>query len=106
MYSFAGALTLFSKLILCLVMIRRRHRGPPVAIDRTIIIPSEFRQRNAGSETPAGGTAPTRTSTGELRENQGIDSGKVYSQGITGDFKLDKGADFSPPRWQSEGPEL
>jgi hypothetical protein len=73
-----------SKLILCLVMIRGRHRGLPVAIDRAIIIPSEFRQRYAETESTAGGAAPARTLTGELRENQGIGTGTVYSQGSTG----------------------
>ena len=31
-----------SKLIICLVMLRGRHRGLPVAIDRAVMLPSEF----------------------------------------------------------------
>lgn len=43
-YSFSGALRPLSKLILCLVMIRGRHRVLPVAIDRAVILPFEFQQ--------------------------------------------------------------
>ncbi|KAF8320327.1 TrkH-domain-containing protein [Clavulina sp. PMI_390] len=42
-YSLAGALHPLSKLILCAVMIRGRHRGLPVAIDRAVMLPHEFR---------------------------------------------------------------
>ena len=38
-YSFSGALRPLSKLIICLVMLRGRHRGLPVAIDRAIMVP-------------------------------------------------------------------
>lgn len=31
----------FSKLILCAVMLRRRHRGLLVAIDRAVLLPSD-----------------------------------------------------------------
>ncbi|KAG0708602.1 cation transport protein-domain-containing protein [Suillus ampliporus] len=45
-YSFSGALKPLSKLIVCLVMLRGRHRGLPVAIDRAILLPSEFDMTN------------------------------------------------------------
>ncbi|KAG1824448.1 cation transport protein-domain-containing protein [Suillus subaureus] len=45
-YSFSGALKPLSKLILCLVMLRGRHRGLPVAIDRAVVFPSEFKKTN------------------------------------------------------------
>jgi len=38
-YSFCGAWHTGSKLILCAVMLRGRHRGLPVAIDRAILLP-------------------------------------------------------------------
>ncbi|KAH8828423.1 cation transport protein-domain-containing protein [Flagelloscypha sp. PMI_526] len=41
-YSFAGALKPLSKLIISVVMLRGRHRGLPVAIDRAILLPAEF----------------------------------------------------------------
>ncbi|KAL8722686.1 MAG: hypothetical protein Q9225_000853 [Loekoesia sp. 1 TL-2023] len=40
-YSFSGGWHKLSKLILCAVMIRGRHRGLPVAIDRAVLLPSE-----------------------------------------------------------------
>ena len=40
-YSLSGAFHKFSKVILLFVMIRGRHRGLPLAIDRSILIPGE-----------------------------------------------------------------
>jgi Trk-type K+ transport system membrane component len=40
-YSFCGAWHSLSKLILCAVMLRGRHRGLPVAIDKAIMLPSD-----------------------------------------------------------------
>ncbi|KAL9126333.1 MAG: hypothetical protein Q9217_004598 [Psora testacea] len=40
-YSFSGQWHVLSKLILCAVMIRGRHRGLPVAIDRAVLLPGE-----------------------------------------------------------------
>ncbi|KAG1782036.1 cation transport protein-domain-containing protein [Suillus placidus] len=51
-YSFSGALKPLSKLILCLVMLRGRHRGLPVAIDRAIMLPSEFEKTNDEPPVP------------------------------------------------------
>jgi Trk-type K+ transport system membrane component len=41
MYSFSGGWHTLSKLVLCAVMIRGRHRGLPVAIDKAILLPRE-----------------------------------------------------------------
>lgn len=40
-YSFSGGWHVLSKLILCAVMIRGRHRGLPVAIDHAVLLPGE-----------------------------------------------------------------
>jgi hypothetical protein len=32
----------FSKLVICAVMLRGRHRGLPVALDKAIMFPTEF----------------------------------------------------------------
>jgi Trk-type K+ transport system membrane component len=40
-YSFCGAWHTLSKLILCAVMFRGRHRGLPVAIDRAVLLPND-----------------------------------------------------------------
>jgi len=41
-YSLSGAFRPLSKLIVCLVMLRGRHRGLPVAIDRAVMLAAEF----------------------------------------------------------------
>ncbi|EED83408.1 predicted protein, partial [Postia placenta Mad-698-R] len=41
-YSFCGAFNPLSKLIICAVMLRGRHRGLPVAIDRAVMLPMEY----------------------------------------------------------------
>jgi len=38
--SLAGGLRTLSKLVLCAVMIRGRHRGLPLAIDRAVMLPN------------------------------------------------------------------
>jgi hypothetical protein len=40
-YSFVGAMRPLSKFIVCVVILRGRHRGLPLAIDRAIMLPSE-----------------------------------------------------------------
>lgn len=40
-YSFSGGLYTGSKLVLCLVMLRGRHRGLPVALDRAVRLPGD-----------------------------------------------------------------
>lgn len=40
-YSFCGTWHTASKLVLCVVMLRGRHRGLPVSIDRAILLPDE-----------------------------------------------------------------
>jgi Trk-type K+ transport system membrane component len=40
-YSFSGSWHVLSKLILCVVMLRGRHRGLPVAIDLAVLLPGD-----------------------------------------------------------------
>ncbi|KIK22690.1 hypothetical protein PISMIDRAFT_101958 [Pisolithus microcarpus 441] len=51
-YSFSGSLRPLSKLVIALVMLRGRHRGLPVAIDRAVMLPSEFKhaEENSGPQ--------------------------------------------------------
>ncbi len=44
-YSFCGAWYTGSKLVLCLVMLRGRHRGLPVALDHAVRLPGEHLHR-------------------------------------------------------------
>lgn len=39
--SLSGQFTVFSKVVVCLVMIRGRHRALPYALDRAIMLPSD-----------------------------------------------------------------
>ncbi|EIW72701.1 hypothetical protein TREMEDRAFT_11924, partial [Tremella mesenterica DSM 1558] len=41
-YSFSGELSTLSKLIMIVLLLRGRHRGLPVAIDRAILLPKEY----------------------------------------------------------------
>ncbi len=44
-YSFSGGLYPGSKLVLCAVMLRGRHRGLPVALDRAVRLPDDEMHR-------------------------------------------------------------
>jgi Trk-type K+ transport system membrane component len=65
-YSFSGAWHVVSKLILCAVMIRGRHRGLPVAIDRAVLLPGDNLERNEEEDHVI-----RKSKTFELRERQG-----------------------------------
>lgn len=43
-YSLSGGMHTLSRLIIIAVMLRGRHRGLPVALDRAVLMPSEFLQ--------------------------------------------------------------
>ncbi|KAI6163432.1 cation transport protein-domain-containing protein [Pisolithus thermaeus] len=49
-YSFSGSLRPLSKLVIVLVMLRGRHRGLPVAIDRAVMLPTEFNHAEESSD--------------------------------------------------------
>lgn len=57
-YSFCGTWHTLSKLILCVVMLRGRHRGLPVAIDKAVLLPGE---ENAQAEEDDGRIRIART---------------------------------------------
>ncbi|KAI9507993.1 cation transport protein-domain-containing protein [Russula earlei] len=62
-HSFSGAFRPLSKLIVCLVMLRGRHRGLPVAIDRAVLLPFEYRQF-LENDNPSSSTEMTRRRSG------------------------------------------
>ncbi|KAG5654350.1 hypothetical protein H0H81_004304 [Sphagnurus paluster] len=41
-YSLVGTMTKLSKLVIIIIMIRGRHRGLPVAVDRAVLLPNEL----------------------------------------------------------------
>lgn len=67
LYSFSGAWHTLSKLVLCAVMIRGRHRGLPVAIDKAIMLPSDklirAEEEDAQIRMERTATCPTRSRT-------------------------------------------
>ncbi|KAK4683982.1 Trk/Ktr/HKT type cation transporter, partial [Tremellales sp. Uapishka_1] len=50
-YSFSGELSTLSKLVMIAVMLRGRHRGLPVAIDRAIMLPQEYARLDRRDES-------------------------------------------------------
>ncbi|BGP28598.1 hypothetical protein JCM10296v2_000334 [Rhodotorula toruloides] len=49
--SLAGVLSTLSKLIICAVMVRGRHRGLPIAIDRAVLLPSDLEKHGDDTAT-------------------------------------------------------
>lgn len=49
-FSLSGRFNTLGKLIVCMVMLRGRHRGLPVAIDRSIMLPKELDDQDAVDE--------------------------------------------------------
>jgi len=52
-FSLSGAFSPVSKLIVCFVMLRGRHRGLPVAIDRAVLLPRDLRDETANYDQTA-----------------------------------------------------
>lgn len=50
MTSLSGEFTTFSKLVICAMMIRGRHRGLPYALDKAIMLPNEGRPRQGAMD--------------------------------------------------------
>ncbi|KAJ8488399.1 hypothetical protein ONZ45_g13966 [Pleurotus djamor] len=48
-FSFCGAMKPLSKLIIIVVMVRGRHRGLPLAVDRAILLPTELNRHDWGT---------------------------------------------------------
>ncbi|GEM06129.1 potassiumion transporter [Rhodotorula toruloides] len=49
--SLSGVLSTLSKLITCAVMVRGRHRGLPIAIDRAVLLPSDLEKHGDDTAT-------------------------------------------------------
>ena len=68
-YSFCGGWHVLSKLILCAVMLRGRHRGLPVAIDRAVLLPGEHL---AAAEEQDAQIRLDRSMTRTMSRSQGV----------------------------------
>jgi hypothetical protein len=86
-YSFSGSLRPLSKFIICLVMLRGRHRGLPVAIDRAVMLPFEFASSRRGTDSDEDNGNNVRDDE-KAEEEQHI----AQSQGQHG-----KATDIAPP---------
>ncbi|KAI0697181.1 cation transport protein-domain-containing protein [Cytidiella melzeri] len=56
-YSFSGAFSPLSKLVVIAIMVRGRHRGLPVAIDRAILLPQDLVPTKREEEPPVASAA-------------------------------------------------
>ncbi|PHH59448.1 hypothetical protein CDD81_3178 [Ophiocordyceps australis] len=56
--SLSGELNTFSKLIICAMMIRGRHRGLPYSLDRAIMLPNEHLLHDSGDVNEERGPCP------------------------------------------------
>ncbi|KAK4700650.1 Trk/Ktr/HKT type cation transporter, partial [Phenoliferia sp. Uapishka_3] len=75
--SLAGTLRILSKLVLCAVMIRGRHRGLPIAIDRAVLLPSDLVRHNDDTaqsfmETPSEYGAESQTRRNSVGDGNGL----------------------------------
>ncbi|SJX64881.1 related to potassium transporter TRK-1 [Sporisorium reilianum f. sp. reilianum] len=102
-FSLSGRFHTLSKLVVCAVMIRGRHRGLPVAIDRAILLPSELEQEDMMDDDlshiddawdrdstfvvdPAGSAAVPRGSMSVV-DRQRSNSGSRVGGESSGDYK-------------------
>ena len=87
-FSLSGAFSTTSKLILCAVMIRGRHRGLPVAIDRAVILPSEFEKiQDAAKEDGPDPNGNENESQSQSQERETND--RHSAKGDAGAIRLD-----------------
>ena len=64
--SLSGQFTTFSKLVICAMMIRGRHRGLPYALDRAIVLPGDvLEDKRGGGESDRAASA-----AGERKEKE------------------------------------
>jgi Cation transport protein len=78
-YSLSGAFRPLSKLIICFVMLRGRHRGLPVAIDRAVMLPLEFKMLEKDQEATSAATTngDAKLNDFELKERLGNISSRL-----------------------------
>jgi hypothetical protein len=71
-FSLSGAFATLSKLIICITMIRGRHRNLPSALDRSILLPTEFKKtetQDSGHVSQASqGNTTSRTGSRHSRD--------------------------------------
>ncbi|KAI0317188.1 cation transport protein-domain-containing protein [Amylostereum chailletii] len=81
-YSLSGEFRPLSKLIVCVVMLRGRHRGLPVAIDRAVLLPFEYRREGDEGERAdgLGTTSMRRTMTTATQSAHNVGRGVAMNE--------------------------
>lgn len=85
-YSLSGQLRTLSKLVIIVVMIRGRHRGLPVAIDRAVMLPRDFQEedeRALESRLRRSRSRMNSTFGGGDRDQVMSQSGSIYPRTFT-----------------------
>ncbi|WWD18193.1 hypothetical protein CI109_102642 [Kwoniella shandongensis] len=70
-FSFSGEFGTVSKIIMMVVMLRGRHRGLPVAIDRAILLPTEYARISKPADGLEKTTSRPTATRGETNRNKG-----------------------------------
>ncbi|KAL8831189.1 MAG: hypothetical protein Q9191_001001 [Dirinaria sp. TL-2023a] len=89
-YSFCGAWHTLSKLILIVVMIRGRHRGLPMAIDRAVLLPGQELMQRMDKEYNGKDTSQQRLREGEEKVRQEEGGSQVEKVGMGQDPEQDR----------------
>ncbi|OZJ07024.1 hypothetical protein BZG36_00227 [Bifiguratus adelaidae] len=98
-FSFSGQWTTACKVILCVIMIRGRHRGLPAAIDRSVLLPSEamhqlesedYELRRSNTRRNMQGILPSIVLSEQVSDNgfgtrQVTNLGTRHQKGVPGD---------------------
>ncbi|CEH15031.1 related to potassium transporter trk-1 [Ceraceosorus bombacis] len=81
-FSLSGRFRTLSKLVVCAVMLRGRHRGLPVAIDRAVLLPGEIEEEDNNPLYSGSQDDPMqmRSGTGSLRMHPSIPVTSTYTQ--------------------------
>lgn len=80
-FSLSGRFSTLGKLVVCATMIRGRHRGLPVAIDRSILLPNELEEQDAATEAWSQVDPLERTRSMDVGRTATGDFGTVNSKG-------------------------
>ncbi|PCH40391.1 TrkH-domain-containing protein [Wolfiporia cocos MD-104 SS10] len=95
-YCLSGALHTLSKLIICAVMIRGRHRSLPVALDRAVLLPRELQRQENDPAPPNLAPPEILLLPAEERHNMGTGravtiAGRSRTLSFVGDEKKETG---------------
>ncbi|GAA6022173.1 hypothetical protein JCM10207_003933 [Rhodosporidiobolus poonsookiae] len=95
--SLSGILSTLSKLIVIIVMIRGRHRGLPIAIDRAVLLPSDLEKHFDDTATATSVDHPnneygarSRATRGSMSSHQAAAGGLDVVEPLTDEARADR----------------